>query len=277
MTPAAPVPAPTLAIDTHAHVFHRDLAMEAGRRYTPDHDAALPAYLAHLDRAGLSHGVLVQPSFLGYDNRYLIDALHTAPTRLRGVAVVAPETPVDALREMDRAGVVGIRLNLFGRDLPDFRSGAWIALLDRVNALGWHVEVHQRAADLPHVLAPLRAAGCRVVVDHFGRPDPREGVDDPGFAYLLTQAASGQVWVKLSAAYRNWQGDEAAAQSAHAARLLLGAFGADRLVWGSDWPHTEHREMTDFETCRQQLDDWITPAAERRAILGATAAHLFKI
>ncbi|MDQ2187458.1 amidohydrolase family protein [Alcaligenaceae bacterium A4P071] len=277
MTPTTPAPFTTLAVDTHAHVFHRDLPMEAGRRYTPGYDAELSAYLAHLDRAGLSHGVLVQPSFLGVDNSYLIDALRTAPARLRGVAVVSPDTSVVALREMDRAGIVGIRLNLFGREVPDFKSGTWPVLLAAVNDLGWHVEVHQHAAELPHVLAPLRAAGCRVVVDHFGRPDPRQGVDDPGFAYLLTQAASGHVWVKLSAAYRNWTGADALAQSAHAARLLLGAFGAERLVWGSDWPHTEHREVTDFDTCRQQLDDWITPAAERRAILGATAAHLFKI
>jgi len=277
MTPTAPAPSATLAVDTHAHVFHRDLPMEAGRRYTPDYDAELSTYLALLDRAGLSHGVLVQPSFLGYDNRYLIDALRTAPARLRGVAVVRPETSVAALREMDRVGIVGMRLNLFGRDVPDFASAGWPVMLSAISDLGWHVEVHQRASALMHVLPPLLAAGCRVVVDHFGRPDPRQSVDDPGFAYLLTQAASGQVWVKLSAAYRNWQDDDAAAQSAHAARLLLAAFGADRLVWGSDWPHTEHREATDFDTCRQQLDDWITPAAERCAILGATAAHLFKI
>ena len=39
------------------------------------------------------------------------------------------------------------------------------------------------------------AAGCRVVIDHFGRPDPALGIADPGFAYLLRQADSGQVWV----------------------------------------------------------------------------------
>ena len=31
------------------------------------------------------------------------------------------------------------------------------------------------------------------------------GVRDPGFGYLLQQAGSGRVWVKLSAPYRIWQ------------------------------------------------------------------------
>ena len=56
----------------------------------------------------------------------------------------------------------------------------------------------------------LLAAGCRVVIDHFGRPDPALGIADPGFAYLLRQADSGQVWVKLAAPYRNWPAPDCA-------------------------------------------------------------------
>lgn len=52
------------AIDTHAHVFERGLPLADARRYAPTYDAPLPAYLAQLDAHGVSHGVLVQPSFL---------------------------------------------------------------------------------------------------------------------------------------------------------------------------------------------------------------------
>jgi predicted TIM-barrel fold metal-dependent hydrolase len=45
-----------------------------------------------LDRYGMSHGVLIQPSFLGTDNAYMVQGLRTAPERLRGIAVVSPET-----------------------------------------------------------------------------------------------------------------------------------------------------------------------------------------
>ncbi|MCZ6343807.1 amidohydrolase family protein, partial [Escherichia coli] len=85
----------------------------------------LADYLGHLHANGLSHGVLVQPSFLGTDNRYLLDALQQAPERLRGVVVVARDIPRNALQAMARVGVVGVRLNLVGRALPDFAEHGW--------------------------------------------------------------------------------------------------------------------------------------------------------
>ena len=45
---------PISGIDTHAHIFRQDLPMVAGRRYSPDYDALIEQYLAHLDRHGLS-------------------------------------------------------------------------------------------------------------------------------------------------------------------------------------------------------------------------------
>ena len=122
-------------IDTHAHVFHRGLKLAPGRRYAPDYDAPLALYLEQLDRNGMSNGVLVQPSFLGTDNSYLVESLKTAGGRLRGIAVVDPSVTADELRALDRAGVVGIRLNLVGQPLPDLAAGEWKALLGNVKSI----------------------------------------------------------------------------------------------------------------------------------------------
>lgn len=263
---------PNVAIDTHAHVFERGLAMAAVRRYTPDYDATLAAYLGHLDAHGLTHGVLVQPSFLGTDNSYMVAALRARPDRLRGVAVVGPDEHTDGVvAALAAAGVVGARLNLFGRELPDLSSPAWQRRLGQFNLYGWHVEVHAAAARLQAVLPPLLDAGCRVVVDHFGRPDPALGLSDPGFAFLLRQASTGRVWVKLAAPYRNWA--DAALPSA-AARALLDAYTADFLLWGSDWPHTEHPHVS-YAPARRWLDAWIPDPAQRRIILADTPWRLF--
>jgi predicted TIM-barrel fold metal-dependent hydrolase len=269
------IPAATLpAVDTHAHVFVPGLALSEGRRYTPDYEARPDDYLALLRTHGLSHGVLVQPSFLGTDNAYLLRALRACPAVLRGVAVVAPDVGQDALTEMAAAGVVGIRLNLVGQPTPALRGRPWQGLLERVAALGWHVEVHLPAARLPEAMPGLLAAGCAIVVDHFGRPDPALGIADPGFAYLLRQADCGRVWVKLSGAYRNWPADEAADAGRAATRQLLRAYTPARLMWGSDWPHTEHRHVS-YAPVRRWLDAWIEDPAERAAVLGDTPARLF--
>jgi len=253
--------------------------MAAARRHTPDYDSPLTDYLALLDTHGLAGGVLVQPSFLGTDNQYLLDALRATDGRngrLRGVVVVAPDVAVAELTHMAQLGVVGIRLNWLGIDAPDLRQPDWRALLARIDALGWHVELHIEAARLRDVLPVLTSMVARVVVDHFGRPDPALGVADPGFGWLLRQTDGGQVWVKLAAAYRTWPVDACAVTAGRAVRMLLDAFGPQRLMWGSDWPHTEHRERASYTDTLNWCDDWFD-AAVRAAVLAETAADFFTL
>jgi predicted TIM-barrel fold metal-dependent hydrolase len=272
-------PTHVTAVDSHAHVFVRGLPLAPQRRHAPDYDATLDAYVAHLSAHGVSHAVLVQPSFLGIDNRFLLDVTTRYPQRFRGVVVVDPSIDAGTLDAFARCGVVGMRLNLLGlplHDLPDLRTARWQSLFARVNALGWHVEVHREAADLPVVVGALLDAGCTVVVDHFGRPDPLLGERDPGFRYLLSIAASRRVWVKLSAAYRSANADDGAILGARLAQPLLERFTPARLVWGSDWPHTQHRHLVDYAATHAVLAQWVPDAAQRATILAGSARELFR-
>ncbi|TQK11330.1 putative TIM-barrel fold metal-dependent hydrolase [Herbaspirillum sp. SJZ107] len=264
------------AIDTHAHIFQRGLKLANVRRYAPDHDALLADYIGMLDRQGIARGVLVQPSFLGTDNSYLLAGLKLLPGRLRGIAVVGPDATPAALGAMQAAGIAGIRLNLVGNAaVPDFADGRWRALLRQVADLGWQVEVHREAGRLPAVLQPLLDAGVKVVVDHFGRPDPALGVDDPGFRFLLDAASTRRVWIKLSGAYRNGAGGRGQQIALDAIPLLRHAFGMERLLWGSDWPHTQFENQADYGSARQALDTWLPDPDERRIVLADTPKALF--
>ncbi|HZG19010.1 MAG TPA: amidohydrolase family protein [Herbaspirillum sp.] len=264
-----------LRIDTHAHVFARGLPMADGRRYTPAYDITVDEYLARLDAQGISHGVLVQPSFLGSDNSYMLQAIARAPQRLRGIAMVEPDIDESALLALQQGGVVGVRFNLVGgAPLPDFR-GVWRDTLARIAQLGWQVEIHREAVDLPQVLEPLLELGMKVVVDHFGRVDPALGVDDPGFRYLLSTGASRLVWVKLSAQYRNGGSEGGAHFARQAWPLLRQHLGTERLLWGSDWPHTQHESMTDYADSWRRFEDLVSDEQDRRLITGQIAAQLF--
>jgi predicted TIM-barrel fold metal-dependent hydrolase len=267
---------PLTEVDAHAHVFKHDLNFAGSRRYTPEYDATCEDYLRHLDENGSTHGVLIQPSFLGTDNRFMLDCVSKNPDRLRAIAVVEPEASEGTLRELAAAGVVGIRLNLVGQNIPDFKVSPWPELLVRVSKLAWHVQVHREARDLPQILGPLLDAGVNVVVDHFGRYDETLGVDNPGFHYLLSTAKTGKVWVKLSAPYRNGSGPEGAAMARKAARQLLDSFGPERLVWGSDWPHTQFEKSVRPEELRKELDVWVPDPSQRRIILAETPARLYR-
>lgn len=261
-----------LRVDAHTHVFRRDLAMAPNRRYTPDYDATPKDLLSHLDSQRLDRAVLVQPSFLGTDNSYMLAAIAAEPARLRGVAMLAPDLSDRHLDELAQAGVVGVRFNLVGASLPELRSAAWKTLLRRIVALGWHVELHREARDLRPLIESALEAGARVVVDHYGRPDPILGLTDGNLDALLAVASSRRVWVKLSAAYRCTSNPEGFEREA--ALHFLEAFGPDRLVWGSDWPHTQCEAKADVAASREALRRSLS-GDELDAVLGGTACDLY--
>lgn len=265
------------AVDCHAHVFRVGLPLADVRRYAPDYDATPADYVKMLDANGMSHGVLIQPSFLGTDNSYLIGALREYPKRLRGVAVVEPTVTRGELVAMNEAGVVGIRLNLIGKPDPDFGQDDWRALLRQVADLGWQVEVHVEAVRLPQIAGPLLSVGVNVVVDHFGRPDPKLGVNDPHFGYLLSLGKTRRIWVKISAAYRNGKDGAGDRTAVDAMRPLRENFGLDRLLWGSDWPHTQFESQIKYAAMRAQLDSWLPNAADRKVVLAEAPRGLFHL
>lgn len=268
--PGATRPGIGIATDTHAHVFTRALPLAQRRRYSVDYDATPERYLAMLAANGMGRGVLIQPSFLGFDNSYLMAALALAPDRLRGIAALENVTPAAELDRLARGGIVGVRLNLLGRNDPDFRADAWQRHLAAIRKRGWQVEVQCEAGRLPGLLPALLDADLPIVIDHFGRPDATLGADDPGFRYLLQQARTGRVHVKLSAAYR--VGD---ALADRLAPVLHEAFGPSQLLWGSDWPHTQFEKVADPRAARAALDRWISDPDERRRILNHNPARLF--
>ena len=263
------------AVDCHAHVFLRDLPMPDRRRAPAGYDAPVEQYLQQLDAHAISHGVLIQPSFLGSDNSYMLAALAQYPQRLRAIAVVEADISAAELDRLQRAGVVGIRLNLIGLATPDFSSAAWVRLLAMLKARRMQVEVHQLAQALQPVLEPLLAAGLNVVVDHFGRPDPLLGIADPGFRYLLSLGTSQAVWVKLSAAYRNGAEGRGEQIALAAMPLLLAQFGPQRLLWGSDWPHTLYEASAHYGQQTLMLEQYLPNQAARRIVLCDSPAALF--
>src|SRR5207248_737607 len=95
-SPSEPLPAP--AADCHMHVFGR-------------YDRfPLAAHERMKAAVGLERTVLVQASGHGTDNRAMLAALAELGPRGRGVAVVAPQTPLAELQRMHKAGVRGVRL-----------------------------------------------------------------------------------------------------------------------------------------------------------------------
>jgi len=259
-----------MIVDTHAHVFRRVLRAAPDARYVPAYDATVIEYLRELDALGVDSGVLVQPSFLGTDNEHLLQALACAPRRLRGVAVIDEHAGDAELARLGTAGIRGIRINPFQREIrPQLRSTAWRALLARVAALGWHVVVHEEGDALIDLLAQLEHCVAPIVIDHLGRPGANRAINAAVEGAVLQRARRGPLFVKLSAPYR---GEPTAA--ARAAARYRDALGPEKLLWGSDWPWPNFEGRHDYVA----MLDWlrlVLPRGEDRAAMHAAAARLY--
>ncbi len=258
-------PPEPLRIDGHAHVFMKSLPMAEGRRYTPHYDALPERYFELLKKQGLNGALLVQPSFLNTDNSYLLSVLASARRTLpnlwlRGVVVLDPATTEEEMWTLKDAGIVGIRLNYLSRHLPDLDSLLWSTYLDRVQKVGWHVEVHVEGPRLTAILDRLTTSNHNVIIDHFGLPTADSPTECSGFQSLINNRNSG-VHVKISAPYRVFPqlpSDLAAKKCSRLAHILLDTIGPERLIWGSDWPWTKYETAHSYVTCLKWATDWYT-------------------
>lgn len=258
--------------DTHAHVFTTGLPLAEHCRYVPEYDATPAQYLAQLDRHHIDKAILIQPSFLGTDNSYMLEAIRQSPDRFYGVAVIDPDTPLCAMETLKQQGIIGVRLNLIGQELPDLTMPVWQQHLRYINALGWHIELHRPAADLVPLLGVLLAADVKIVIDHFGLPAGKD--NDPGFIYLLKYAETGKIWVKISASYRNGSAQKPTDNTEMLMPLLLKHFGAERLLWGSDWPHTRYEDRMTYTKAIDEIYHWELTNTQRNNILSQSVIEL---
>ncbi|MDM4329385.1 amidohydrolase family protein [Klebsiella oxytoca] len=258
--------------DTHAHVFTTGLPLAEHCRYVPEYDATPAQYLAQLDRHHIDKAILIQPSFLGTDNSYMLEAIRQSPDRFYGVAVIDPDTPLCAMETLKQQGIIGVRLNLIGQELPDLTMPVWQRHLRHINALGWHIELHRPAADLVPLLGVLLAADVKIVIDHFGLPAGKD--NDPGFIYLIKYAETGKIWVKISASYRNGSAQKPTDNTEMLMPLLLKHFGAERLLWGSDWPHTRYEDRMTYTKAIDEIYHWELTNTQRNNILSQSVIEL---
>ena len=227
-----------MKIDAHFHVFLANTIDQAQSRYVLEYNATIEEWEKLANQAGLTGGVIIQPSFLGTDNSFLLSAINQNPTKLRGVAVLPPNTPRSALEELKEQGISGARLNLFGcQDLALIIRSNW-KLIDLINESAMHIEIHQDDGFLNAVLLNI-PKGTEIVVDHFGRPktDTEFLSGAPGIEQHVSS-----LWLKLSAQYRTPHLDHA-----KVLEFWLNTIGPNRLLWGSDWPHTGFETQQNYE------------------------------
>ncbi len=255
--------APTRLIDSHAHVWDRNCQLVSNARYRPDYEATIDTYLGVLDAHGIRRAVLVQPSFLGTDNSYLLAALKAHPDRLRGIVVLDPSVSDAELDDLTAAGVIGHRYNLLSLAPERLAEPAYRALTQRLSERLWWTEIQAPGTVWPEIAKLMIEDLAHVMVDHFGLPS---GPDCPGIA-AIAEIEPALLCLKLSAPYR-----QSGKHYAEAIRPILCRKKPGQLLWGSDWPWTQHEARHLYRHSIDWLDDWLD--TEQRAMMTFAAQAL---
>jgi len=265
---------PPGSCDAHFHVF------EPGYPHVPEPlytfpDGTLDQYLRLTEFLGVDRMVLVQPTFYGTDNTLTLDVLRrVGPDRCRAVVRVPADVSEAELDRYHELGVRAIRLDLFARAaLPTTEIISYVrrtALLTRPR--GWHLQFYTPGTVVRDLLPFLADFEEPFVIDHMGYMKESDGLTSADAERLLDVLRQGNCWVKLSGPYRIAK-DKPLSTVRELGRVLV-ATRADRLVWGSDWPHLpdggrDTGELLDL------LADWAPDEADRRRILVESADTLF--
>ena len=265
---------PAGACDTHAHVFgpKERYPLDPLRTFDPPR-AGIDEYRSMLQALGLQRAVIVHSAAYGTDISATRDALAASDGAWRGIGLVRPDVTPQALAQMHAAGFRGVRFNLIYGTQTDLEGIEQVAR--RIADWGWHIQFLVDARRLCELLPFLARLPVPVVFDHMGRMPTSAGIDHPGFTALLGLLEQRRCWVKLSGANRMGDPIPPYPSVAPFARALVAA-GADRLVWGSDWPHVrEPGVIPDDGDLLNLLPQWVPDPVQRDAILVDNPARLY--
>jgi predicted TIM-barrel fold metal-dependent hydrolase len=280
---------PAGACDCHTHIIGDPATFPffAGRTYTPE--PAFPEEMTALHRRlHMERVVIVTPSVYGTDNAATLYGMKARGTSARGVAVIDEKTPERELDDLARAGVRGIRLNLAtgGVNDPAVARQRFTAAAERVKHRNWHVQFYTTLEVIVALKEAFAASPVPIVFDHFAGAPAELGVEQPGFADVLDLVKRGTAYVKISGAYRISKAAPDYSDAAPLARALIAA-NPERILWGTDWPHTAAtppgKQPTDV-TPLSPIDDgrllnqlalWAPDAAVRAKILVTNPARLY--
>jgi predicted TIM-barrel fold metal-dependent hydrolase len=266
------------AADCHAHVFcagQRPFAPHANYLPDPSQCGTAADFAALLDAHGLTHGLLVAAEPYMEDNSCMIEAIAAYPDRFKGVALVKPDISDRALDALATQPIVGIRYNLSSFGMQQFMHPGTERLFARLVELGWFLQIHCEKDELVAAMPIIRRSGIRVMMDHFGRPDPRRGLMQPGFAALLELGRSTDAVVKLSGPYRSSIAGYPYADMEPFVGACIESFTLQRCVWGSDWPFVRHDARKDYGPELACVSRWLPDAADRRQLMWETPKALF--
>lgn len=274
-----------MVVDSHFHCWRLDRGDYGWLTpaLAPIHrDVTVADWQAQAQPLGVTGGVLVQAAPTAGETQFLLAQAqaHAAVLGVVGWAdLLAPDAPAQIAALASRPKLKGLRPML--QDIPDpdwlLQSAldpAWAAMV----AHGLVLDALVKPVHLRRVLALARRhPELAIVVDHGAKPDIAQAQWQPWADDLALIARQTRAVCKLSGLLTEAGPSPAPDAARRWARHVIDAFGAQRVLWGSDWPVLEL--ASDYAAWWREVQTLLAPcsADERNAILGGNARRVYRL
>lgn len=272
-------------IDAHVHVWTSntsDYPLAAGFR----REEMKPAHfepetlLAKARPCGVERIVLIQMSFYGFDNSYMLDTIAKFPGVFSGVAVIddnIEKKPAEEMRRLAKLGVRGFRIYPRNRPVDRWLDEQGLQEMWACGADEGLAMCHLINPDSLPVVDRMceRFPATPVVIDHFARVGIDGQIREADVAALCRLARHKNTAVKVSAFYALGKKTPPYLDLVPMIRRLLEAYGPQRLMWATDCPFqvVDQTYSDSIELIRDRCD--FLSDEDRASILRGTAERIF--
>ena len=278
---------PSRVIDIHPHIISTDesrypRAPLGGHQSTwsATRPVNIEQMIKAMDAAGVDKSAMVQASTCyGHDNSYVADLVAAHPDRFTGVFsvdVLAPDAP-EKIRYWVGKKLTGLRLFTIGSTmteqatwLDDAKSyPAWQTASD----LGIPICLQMSPKAFPEMIRMIeRFPKAKIILDHSARPVLNDGPPYAAAQSLFDLAKYPSIYLKVT--QRNFtESQNGKATPETFFPKLVGAFGAERLAWGSNYPASEGSLADLLALAKRSLAS--LPASDQEWIFAKTAQTLY--
>lgn len=271
-------------IDAHSHVWtpdteHYPLAPGFRRANMDPPSFTADELLAHAKPVGVNRVVLIQMSFYGHDNSYMLDCMKKFPGTFSGVAVIDQNQPKpgDEMVKLKKQGVRGFRIYPQNQEYAKWLDGAGLksmfaaAAKERLNMCCLIDTNALPALDKACTANPETP----VVIDHICRIGVSGKIPPEDVKALCDMAKHKHVTVKISAFYALGAKKPPYHDLAPLIKQVWDAYGPQRLMWATDCPFqvVDHTYKQSIDLIKDGLD--FLKADDKEWLLRKTAEKVF--
>ena len=271
-------------IDAHVHVWTQDFdRYPIAPEYTPA-DMKPPTFtpeelFSHCKPSGVDRIVLIQMSYYGFDNSYMLDTMAKWPEAFGGVAIIdhTQAGVADEMAAVREQGVRGFRVQPDAADPATWlEDDAYQRMMGVAGELGMAICA---LIDPEYLAAVGRAAqafpATNFVVDHLSRTGALGPIEQAHVDAMCALAPNPNCSVKVSAFYALGEKTPPHHGLIPMIRQVYEALGPDRLMWASDCPFQVDNETYEdsISLVRDGLD--FLSDCDKEAMLTRTAERVY--